>query len=92
MQIEHDRENSRFLINLGDEPAELNYRQKDQVLDFYHVYVPDAHRGKGVAAKIVIAAFDFAAREGFKVIPTCPFISGEFLPRFPKYQALVQNK
>lgn len=67
------------------------YAKRGNVLDFYHIYVPDPYRNRGAAGKILIAAFDYAREKGYKVVPTCPFISGDFLPRFPKYQELVES-
>jgi hypothetical protein len=77
------------VIDLNPYEATLLYARKGNTLDFYHVYVPDPYRNRGVAGKILIAAFEYAQKEGLKVIPTCPFIRGDFLPRFPRYQPLV---
>jgi uncharacterized protein len=90
MEIEHDPDRGRFFIRLGDEEAFLSYRREGDLLDFGHVFVPPAHRGKSHAGKILIAGFEFARSEGCKVIPTCPYIAHEFLPRFPQYQDLVK--
>ena len=90
MDVLHDPHAHRFYVKLGQYEAALSYARRDNVLDFYHVYVPESHRGRGLAGRICKAAFEYARAEGLKVVPTCPFISGEFLPRFPQYQDLVE--
>ena len=89
MSVEHDEDRGRFFVSLGQEQASLSYARRGEVLDFYSVYVPPSHRGRGLAGRIVIAAFEHAKTKGLKVVPSCPFVSGEFLPRFPQYRSLV---
>jgi uncharacterized protein len=91
MNILHDPEQKKFYIPLDSDEAILSYSEEGKVLDFYRVYVPAAFRNRGIAGKITIFAFEYAAKNGYQVIPTCPFISHEFLPRFPKYQQLVHK-
>ncbi len=90
MKIEHEPKAQRFFARLGAYEASLLYAKRGRVLDFYHLYVPDPYRKQGVAAKILIHAFEYAKKEGHEVVPSCPFIAGEFLPRFPEYQKLVR--
>ena len=89
MRIEHDEKRQRFYIRLGAYEACLMYARRDDVLDFYHIYVPDPYRNRGIAGRILIAAFDHAEAHGLRVVPSCPFIAGDFLPRFPKYASLA---
>lgn len=91
MTVQHDPARHRFFIPLGSYEACLMYARNGDVLDFYHVYVPEPHRNRGLAGRILIAAFDFAAANNLRVVPTCPYIAGDFLPRFEKYQPLVQS-
>ena len=91
MDVIHDPQGHRFYIKLGQYEAALLYARRDNVLDFYHVYVPEPYRKRGLAGRILIAAFDYARAEGLSVVPSCPFVSGDFLPRFPQYQDLVQR-
>lgn len=90
MKVEHDKGRQKFRVKAGEYEASLMYAQKGRVLDFYHIYVPEPFRNRGIAGKILIAAFDYAEKEGFSVVPTCPFIRHDFLPRFPRYQKLVK--
>ncbi|MBI4388424.1 MAG: N-acetyltransferase [Candidatus Omnitrophica bacterium] len=89
MNIEHDAKTRKFFVTFGMEEAVLNYRLGGNVIDFYHTFVPELGRGKGIAEKLVKAGFEYAREQKLKVIPTCPYISGAFLSRHPQYQSLV---
>lgn len=90
MEVQHDPKKQQFSLTLGSYAATLMYAKKGKVLDFYHIYVPDPFRNRGLAGKILIAAFQYAQERGFQVVPSCPFIAHDFLPRFPEYQKLVE--
>lgn len=90
MNIIHDLEDQEFRIDLDPYHAVLMYARREKILDFYHVYVPDPFRNQGIAGKILIHAFEYAKKEGYQVVPTCPFIAGDFLKRFPQYQEIVR--
>jgi hypothetical protein len=91
MSVQHDENNHRFTVALGAYEAALMYARRGDVLDFYHIYVPDPFRGpgRGIAGRILIAAFDYARENNLKVTPTCPFIRNDFLPRFERYRDLI---
>ena len=91
MKVEHDLKKHKFFMKLGAYEATLMYAEKGKVLDFYHIYVPDPFRNRGIAAKVLMAAFDYTEKEGYHVVPSCPFIRDDFLPRFPQYQKLVET-
>lgn len=88
--IQHDPAQRRFYAAMPDgSEAELRYEQDGKTLDFSHTYVPEAFRTEGVAEQVVLAGFRYAESEGFRVIPTCPYVSRGFLRRHPEYQRLV---
>ena len=89
MDIVHDSKKQEFQVDLGPYRAVLMYARHEKVLDFYHIYVPDPYRNRGISGKILIHAFDYARKGGYRVVPTCPFIAGDFLKRFPQYQEIV---
>lgn len=91
MNVRHDSKKRQFILSLGLYQAVLLYAKKGKLLDFYHIYVPEPFRQKGNSAKILIEAFEYAKRKGFRVVPSCPFIAGDFLPRFPEYQSVVRS-
>ena len=91
MSVAHDPLHQRFFLRLGAYEACLMYAQQGTVLDFYHIYTPVPFRNSGVSGRILVAAFDYARQAGLRVVPSCPFIANEFLPRFPQYQDLVER-
>ena len=90
--IEHEPKRSRFVARMGREEAELHYSREGNVLNFLRVFVPESFRGQGIAAKITAAGFEYAKAGGFSVIPTCPYVRGAFLARYPDYQTLVKKE
>lgn len=92
MEVTHDQAGQRFVIRFADESmAMAQYRLVQGVMHLFHVYVPPQQRGGGVAAKVTTAAFEYARANGMRVVPTCPYVSGVFLPRHSEYQTLIQT-
>ena len=58
MNVIHDAEKREFRVDLGAYRAVLMYARRGNVLDLYHIYVPDPFRGGAIAVKILIEAFD----------------------------------
>ena len=76
MEVLHDEAGHRFYIPLpSGHEALLLYRRQEDTLDFYHTYVPESFRGKGLAEKVVEAGFRYAKEKGYKVIPTCGYVA-----------------
>jgi predicted GNAT family acetyltransferase len=93
--VAHDPDRRRFVAALesadGAE-AVLDYREVGQgTLDYHHTYVPDQHRGKGVAGELARAALDHARDQGVKVIPSCWYVR-RFIDRHREYQDLVARR
>ncbi len=73
--IHHDRTNRQFETTVDGHRAYLAYVDLGkQTLDIYRTFVPDALRGRGVAAVLAQHALDFAASEGYSVIPSCSYV------------------
>ncbi|TDL99910.1 MAG: GNAT family N-acetyltransferase [Flavobacteriaceae bacterium] len=74
MEVEHQKENFRFVLDLGEGfEAELNYFLKGQTLIISHTGVPSMFRGNGYAEKLTAFALDFARKNGYKVQPQCSY-------------------
>jgi len=75
MVIHHDRAGHQFEVVLNGQRAYLAYVDLGkQTLDIYRTYVPDALRGRGIAAELTRHALEFARREGYSVIPSCSYV------------------
>ena len=90
VKVQHDETGHRFFISLpSGHEALLLYRRQGNTLDFYHTYVPEEFRGKGLAEKVVEAGFRYAQDQRLKVIPTCSFVSRAFLRRRTEFLSLT---
>ena len=90
IEVKHDAAGNRFVITQEGNEALLQYRLSSGTIDFYHTFVPEALRGKGLAEKLCLAAFEHAKQQKLKVIPSCSYVSGAYLKRHPEYAALVK--
>lgn len=87
----HHRNSSRFVVELDDgDEAYLDYREReDGVLDYVHTFVPESHRGGGIAGQIVLEALEHARRQGRRIKPSCPFVRHVIEDEHPEYRTLV---
>ena len=59
--------------------AELTYSRTDPaILIAEHTGTPTSMRGKGVASALVERLVADARREGFRIVPLCPFVKSKF--------------
>jgi uncharacterized protein len=67
------REPNRFFFALEGHNARLDYELHDGVMTITHTIVPEALGGRGIAAQLTQAAFDYARAMEFKIIPQCSY-------------------
>jgi predicted GNAT family acetyltransferase len=69
----------RWTANVDGHEAEMTYsRASPTLIIIDHTGVPDALRGRGVGQALVLRAVEDARREGFKILPLCPFAKSQF--------------
>lgn len=78
-------EGNRFFMPTPHGEAELFYEIANDVMSIYHTFVPDADRGKGLAAQLATEAFRFASSRNLRVKPDCPYIP-HFLEEHPEFK------
>lgn len=83
-QIRHDADAGRFSVVVEAREAELDYRRDNGTITILHTGVPDAIGGRGIAADLVRAAFDWARAQGLKVRTSCSY-SQAWLEKHPEY-------
>jgi len=72
-----------------DELAVLDFRlPADDTLNATHTFVPVPMRGLGVGIALVDRLVADARRQGFKIVPTCPFVRAH-LERDPERADLI---
>lgn len=83
----------RFEWMEAGERAILTYTHNRGSIRVYlnHTEVPDLIRGRGVAEKLVKAAFEDIRINGLMVVPICPYVIA-FLKEHPKYLDLLDEK
>ena len=75
---EHGATKGRFVIRRGAEEAELTYSVTTPSLIIAdHTAVPDSFRGTGAGLAVVEALVAAARKDGFKVVPLCPFVKAQ---------------
>jgi predicted GNAT family acetyltransferase len=73
--IVHNAARQRFELDVDGQTVFTEYRLSGGIMTLFHTLTPPALRGRGLAAKVVQAALDYARREGLKVIPLCWYVS-----------------
>jgi len=90
-RIEHDAASHRFTLSSGAAEAVLDYRERDaRTLEYYHTFVPEPMRGRGVASRLVAHALRYALEQHLAVIPSCQFVAA-IIRRQPEYAAVLHR-
>ncbi len=75
-----------------DEPAEMTFSRANPTLIIVdHTFVPDSMRGKGVAGALARHVIADARARGFKIVPLCTFLSGQF-DRHPEWSDVLHQR
>jgi len=90
-EVEHDPIGQKFFVYLGNSEAVLAYTQVNNIFDIHHVAVPEEFKGRGLAEKLCSFAFEFARKNGLKIMPSCPYLSKKFLPEHPECKDVVTD-
>lgn len=89
-QIVHHPIPGRFGTQVDGHHAHLDYEMDGGDMLITHTIVPEAIGGRGVAGRLVRAAFDHARIEGFHVRPVCSYAQ-TWAQRHPEYADLLAN-
>jgi len=80
--IQHQVDRQRFEVVVEGQPCVLDYRLDAGVMSIIHTEVAPSLQGRGIAAALVRAALDHAARARLKVHPACSYARA-YLRRHP---------
>jgi predicted GNAT family acetyltransferase len=87
--IRHEPEAHRFVADVAGTTAYITYREgADRTLDLDHTFVPPTARGGGIASQLTAHALRYARAEGYKVVPSCPFVAA-YIKRHAEFRDLV---
>jgi uncharacterized protein len=73
IEVVHHAAERRFETLVDGATCVLEYRLRDGVMVIDHTELPTAVGGRGIAGRLVRAAFDAARREGWRVAPNCSY-------------------
>lgn len=73
-EIQHQPEQSRFVLIKGSHECVLDYVITDRQLDFTHTYVPFRLRGQGLAEVLVEHGLSWAKKEGYRLQASCWYV------------------
>lgn len=88
--VRHDPAGHRFVLEADGHQAVASYRLLGDRMTIDHTLVPQAIGGRGLAGRLVQAAFDHARAEGWKVVPECSY-ARTWLERHPGYADLLAD-
>lgn len=88
LDITHHGIPGRFVTEVDGHVANLDYEMSDGIMHITHTRVPQAIGGRGIAGKLVEAAFHHARIEGWRVRPLCNYADA-WVRRHPEYADLV---
>ncbi len=72
--IQHLPSAGRFEAVVDGLTCHLDYRRQGDTLIAHHTEVPHSLAGRGIAAALVQALFDFVAEHNLRVEPQCSYV------------------
>jgi predicted GNAT family acetyltransferase len=89
--IRHDPEHRQFVADVDGHEAVVQYRETEQgTFDLFRTFTPEALRGRGIAGRLVEATLEHARANGWKIVPTCPYVT-RYVERHPEHRDLVAD-
>lgn len=85
-KITHQPEQHLFRTEIDGRTAFVEYRLIDDYLDIIHTIVPPPVEGRGIAAALVKATYEYAKENGLKPKATC-WYAARWLERHPEMNA-----
>lgn len=86
--VRHNPAASRFECEVGGQLCRADYRLDGNRMEVFHTEVPRAFQGRGIAAVLVAAVFEHAARAGLQVVPSCGYVRA-WSRRHPEVRELL---
>jgi predicted GNAT family acetyltransferase len=73
LTITHEEQAHRFICLDEGHECTVEYEQKNNVMDIYRTFVHPDLRGRGIAEKLLVAAIDYARKNGLSIFPSCSY-------------------
>lgn len=89
IEVVDDKEQSRYEARRGGETVAIaDYVKAPDSVSFTHTETFAAHRGQGLAGRMIDRALRDAREEGLEVVPFCSFVS-DYVAGHPEFLDLV---
>jgi hypothetical protein len=88
--VVHRPDDERFELVLDGLTSVCEYRRVGSCVAFTHTEVPPELGGRGIAARLVETALQWARDEGLRVRPLCSYVA-TYLRRHPAWQDLLER-
>ncbi|GGF71945.1 GNAT family N-acetyltransferase [Wenyingzhuangia marina] len=74
MEIEHQKEKNRFVLNVDGDIAIVEYNIKNEIMYLTYSEVPSNLRGQGIGKILVEKTFEQLTKEGYKAVAICSYV------------------
>jgi predicted GNAT family acetyltransferase len=91
LKIINNKERSRFETDLGDDMAFIDHRFHDGRIYLLHTFVPESHRGQGIAGKIIKEALEYIKEHHLPLVVYCPAVT-KYMDSHPEYKDLLDKQ
>lgn len=79
IELEETDSKGRYVYRADGAEAEMTFSKAgEKLIIIDHTGVPDAFRGQGVGAALVLRGVEDARAAGKKILPLCPFAAAQF--------------
>ena len=89
VNVTNNQDAHRFEAQVAGQTALLSYRRSDGQIALVHTEVPAPLQKRGLAAKLVQSALEFARASDLAVVPICPYVAA-YLRKHAEYKELVR--
>ncbi len=80
-----------FFITIGGKKAVLDYQIDGKKMDLFHTFTEPELRGQGLAERLTQAAFEYAKKNGLRIVPTCDYVRDKFLKDHKEWDSIVDH-
>ena len=74
MEIVHQKDKNRYILNINNAIAKVEYVIKNDKMYLTHSEVPVSLRGQGIGKILVEKTFEKLTEEGFKAVAMCSYV------------------
>ena len=74
MEIQHQKEKNRYILNIDEHIAKIEYEIKNDKMYLIHSEVPPSLRGQGIGKILVTKTFEKLTEEGYQAVAVCSYI------------------